>query len=83
MESAPSIDALQAMRGIALITAVVLVAEVGDFHALQTRSEHLDPAGAPDEASEIPRHRLALIVLTWSALVARLRGPAFAPSRAS
>ena len=28
---APVVDALQAMRGIALITAVVLVAEVGDF----------------------------------------------------
>ena len=27
----PVVDALQAMRGIALITAVVLVAEVGDF----------------------------------------------------
>src|ERR1700722_15083393 len=27
----PAVDALQAMRGIALITAVVLVAEVGDF----------------------------------------------------
>jgi transposase len=27
----PVVDALQAMRGIALINAVVLVAEVGDF----------------------------------------------------
>src|SRR5580700_12097487 len=27
----PVVDALQAMRGIALTTAVVLVAEVGDF----------------------------------------------------
>ena len=28
----PVVDALQAMRGIALINAVVLVTEVGDFH---------------------------------------------------
>lgn len=31
MEPAPVVDALQAMRGIALMNAVVLVADVGDF----------------------------------------------------
>jgi transposase len=33
----PVVDALQAMRGIALINAVVLVAEVGDFTRFSPR----------------------------------------------
>ena len=36
----PVVDALQAMRGIALITAVVLVAEVGDFTRCKPAPAH-------------------------------------------
>ena len=38
----PVVDALQAMRGIALINAVVLVTEVGDFTRFSNRPNESD-----------------------------------------
>ena len=71
----PVVDALQAMRGIALINAVVLVAEVGDFTRFSTRasswpisawSQVSDRAVRPPDVGASPRPATRMSGARWS-----------------
>ena len=71
----PVVDALQAMRGIALITAVVLVAEVGDFTRFANPRQLMayfglvrasDRAARPSDAAASPRPATPMPDARWS-----------------
>ncbi len=80
----PTVDALQSLRGIALITAVTLVAEVGDIRRFQRPGELMAYLGlAPGERSSgatirrggIPRQVTASRVRCWLNQPGAIAGP--------
>lgn len=69
-QHAAVIAALQALRGVGLVTAITLVAEVGDFHRFRTPRELMAYAGlVPSESSSGPRQHRGAITKTGNAHV--------------
>ncbi len=64
------IAALQALRGVGVVTAVTLVAELGDLHRFRTPRELMAYAGlVPSESSSGPRQHRGAITKTGNAHV--------------
>jgi transposase len=69
----PLVEALQAMRGIALVSAVTLVAEIGDFRRFARPRQLMAYLGlVPSEASSGKRVRRGAITRTGNARVRRI-----------
>ena len=72
-DRAPLVTALQAMRGIDLVSAVTLVAEVGDFRRFRTASELMSFVGlVPSEHSSGGSRRQGRITRTGNGHVRRI-----------
>ncbi|WP_445505876.1 IS110 family transposase, partial [Niallia sp. 03091] len=70
---APTIQALQALRGVALITATSLVAEIGSFNRFPTPKKLMAYIGLiPSESSSGERRRQGAITKTGNRHVRRL-----------
>jgi transposase len=70
---APLVRALQAMRGVRLITAVILAAEIGDYARFRTPRELMSYLGmVPSEDSSGQRRRQGRITRTGNGHVRRI-----------
>jgi transposase len=72
-DKAPLVTALQALRGVELISAVTLVAEVGDFRRFRSASELMSFVGlVPSEHSSGGSHHQGRITRTGNGHVRRI-----------
>lgn len=72
-EKAPLVTALQALRGVEMVTAVTLVAEIGDFRRFASPSELMSFVGlVPSEHSSGGSRRLGRITRTGNTHVRRI-----------
>jgi transposase len=69
----PLVKALQSLRGVELVTAVTLVAEIGDFRRFATAGDFMGHVGLiPTEQASGPTRRRGPITRTGNAHVRRL-----------
>jgi transposase len=69
----PLVRALQALRGVGLLTAVILAAEIGDYTRFRTAAELMSYLGmVPSEASSGQRRRQGRITRTGNGHVRRI-----------
>jgi transposase len=70
---APLVEAMQAMRGVALLTGVTLAAEIGDFGRFETPRQLMAYVGVvPSESSSGPKTRRGGITKTGNAAARRV-----------